>query len=323
MDIRLASTEEETITYANQILEQGGLWGFDTEDMPVSLIQLSSSEICYLFRIKDNINKKLVKVLENPFILKVGVDATTDVERLHHYDVNTRGVIDIQPLALSLGDPSISLEDLGKKYIPNFLGKDKLGHKGDWNALTLTPSQLRYATLDAYHSLLIYCEILGIPCPKRTVTVDNSEELLRLWVGEVLAGSVSHRNFDSMVSQVVNSFAPWRKIYLDRERRLKAQAVLYKFIEDSFFPYDKLRNLFLVTPQQAAPVEVTEEMALMLHNEFLITKVFPIKRKALVAVISNSYSVWSKIPVPRRVDAANTALAILIRKGLLRQDQLL
>lgn len=231
MKIYIASSFSETQELANKILEiKPQILGLDTETTcglsGVSLLQLATFEEAFLFQIRGYIiPSKLLKILSNPNIVKVGVDLDTDISRL---SVNVRSGIDLQAIARTLGHTDLSLEGLGRFYIPNFSGKDPLGHRGNWDG-TLTEIQKYYAAMDAYHPLLIYQGMIkGIKVEKMEIPEDEAE-LYFIWVKSYLEEKGIPIAFKSLVNYTINSYAPWRKKYIESERREKAIKFLTQF----------------------------------------------------------------------------------------------
>ena len=84
---------EEQVEEACRHLAAQSVIGFDTETRPsfkagvsyrVSLLQLSSEERCYLFRLnKIARSKPILKLLENPALKKIGADVAGDLRALH------------------------------------------------------------------------------------------------------------------------------------------------------------------------------------------------------------------------------------------------
>ena len=81
--------------------------GFDTETRPsfrkgqsysVSLLQLASPERCFLFRLNIlGLHPKLVQLIEDPSLLKVGVSLRDDFTSLSRIgELNPQGFIDLQ-----------------------------------------------------------------------------------------------------------------------------------------------------------------------------------------------------------------------------------
>lgn len=232
------------------------LLGLDTEkshttkDEKVDLLQLASVDTCYLFQIGPiyRQNKELPsvidRILSNPEIVKVGVSLDLDAELLFNsYGYRIRSGIDLQAMGRTLGDLKLSLQDLGTKYIPNFEGKDPLGHKGDWSS-QLTPLQQHYAAMDAWHCLFIYQGMLDRNILQAEYNFEDSEEELYLiWVKSYLQTLSAPIKLTSLLNYTLNSYAPWRKRYLEDDRRQKAVFYLAKFT--SILPYDQSKSRFI------------------------------------------------------------------------------
>src|SRR5437016_7367526 len=122
--IIVSSNYREIDKLCNFILDSDiYLLGFDTEGMPVELIQFATDTHVYIFRIGESMRDykylppSLLKLLSSRKIIKVGVDITQDNSRLKHdYNISMSGIIDIQDIATTLKLPCKSLNDLSIKF---------------------------------------------------------------------------------------------------------------------------------------------------------------------------------------------------------------
>ena len=147
------------------------LIGLDTETRPsfkkgkghlVSLLQLSTPETCFLFRLNPiGIKEPLKKLLESTDTVKVGLSLNDDVLSLHRRaDFVPGAFIDLQKHIGELGIEDLSLQ----KIYANLFGKkiSKGQRLSNWNADSLTEAQKRYAATDAWACIMIYNEYLRL-----------------------------------------------------------------------------------------------------------------------------------------------------------------
>jgi len=148
----------------NQLITQPVL-GFDTETKPsfkkgeinkVALLQLSTPDVAYLFRInRTGLFPALVQLLEHPQILKVGVAVRDDLRALQKRTPFTpSGFIEIQDVAHDLGYKDSSLKKLAGVLLGIRISKRQ--RLTNWDAEELTSSQIVYAATDAWVSLQIH-----------------------------------------------------------------------------------------------------------------------------------------------------------------------
>lgn len=144
--------------------------GFDTETKPsfkagvtnkVSLIQLSTADRCFLFRIcRTRLDKMLLKVLESRKVLKVGVDVGGDIRNLlkiRHFRPN--GFIELQQEVVRFGIEDKSLRKIAGIVLGCSISKAQ--RLSNWESRVLTPAQVRYAATDAWVCLKIYEQLFG------------------------------------------------------------------------------------------------------------------------------------------------------------------
>jgi ribonuclease D len=139
--------------------------GFDTETRPAftagksnktALLQLSSSERCYLFRLSQmRLDKAVIKVLASPATVKVGAAVRDDIkglQRLRHFQPG--GFVDLQSIVGDYGICELSLRKMAAIVLGGRISKAQ--RLSNWEAAELTVPQQLYAATDAWASLEIY-----------------------------------------------------------------------------------------------------------------------------------------------------------------------
>lgn len=163
-EIRIVDNERD-IDAACKYLMQQPLLGFDTETRPsfrpgvmfrVSLLQLSTPEVCYLFRLnKIHFDKAIVRLLESKEILKIGADVAGDLRSLRQIkQFSDGGFVDLQTLAPDWGIEEKSLKKLSAIVLGQRVSKAQ--RLSNWEAATLTEKQQKYAATDAWVCTRIY-----------------------------------------------------------------------------------------------------------------------------------------------------------------------
>ncbi len=157
--------KEEDVDKAVDMLETADILGFDTETKPsfrkgvthfVSLLQLSTMERCYLFRLnKIGLHPRLVSLLENPGLLKVGLSLHDDFHNLMKLrSITPDGFIDLQQY---VKDFHIADNSLTRIHAILFGRRISKGQRlSNWEAASLTIPQINYAALDALSCIRIY-----------------------------------------------------------------------------------------------------------------------------------------------------------------------
>ena len=151
-------------------LNRQAILGIDTETRPsfragksydISLLQISSEDTCFLFRLnKIGMPKVLVEFLKND-ILKIGLSLKDDFMMFHRLkdgmDVESGNYIDLQHYVRNFGIQDLSLQ----KIYANLFGQkiSKSQRLTNWNAEELSESQMLYAATDAWACLQMYHEI--------------------------------------------------------------------------------------------------------------------------------------------------------------------
>ena len=163
-DIIVIDTIEDA-EKAIEYLKQFKIIGFDTETRPVfrknethkvALMQLSTIDTCFLFRL--NIIQYpdiLDELICNDDVVKVGLSLRDDFAALRQRtDCPPLNFIDLQTFVVDYGIKDMSLQ---KIYAILFEKKiSKRQRLSNWEANTLKESQKMYAAIDAWACLKIY-----------------------------------------------------------------------------------------------------------------------------------------------------------------------
>lgn len=155
----------EQIAEACQYLSQFEQIGFDTESRAVfqkgvvnkiSLLQLSTPERCYLFRLcRIRLDKAILKILENPNIRKIGLATNGDLKELHTLrKFRARNFIDLQTIVGDYGIQELGLTKISAIVLGQRVAKAQ--RLSNWEALQLTEAQQLYAATDAWICSCIY-----------------------------------------------------------------------------------------------------------------------------------------------------------------------
>jgi ribonuclease D len=149
--------------------------GFDTETRPtfrkgslygVSLIQLSTHDTCFLFRLnKIGFPASLIDLLSNADILKIGLSLRDDFSSMsRRMKFTPGGFIDLQKLVGEYGIDDISLQKIYALLFEKKISKNQ--RLSNWEAEVLSDAQRKYAALDAWACLKIYEKL----CPTTKYT---------------------------------------------------------------------------------------------------------------------------------------------------------
>ena len=139
--------------------------GFDTETKPsfakgqhnkVALIQLSTPDTCYLFRVnKTGLTKELLNLLCSRSVMKVGISLKDDLHMLlQRARFIPQNWVDIQTIA-----PQVGIEDMSlQKIYAIIFGKkiSKSQRLTNWEGAVLTDKQQMYAAIDAWACMDIF-----------------------------------------------------------------------------------------------------------------------------------------------------------------------
>ena len=170
-EIRIVEHERDIAAACKTLAEQPVI-GFDTETRPsfrpgvtfrVSLLQLSTPTVCYLFRLnKIPLAKPILQLLEDRRVLKIGADVAGDLRSLRQIrHFRDGGFVDLQGIAPEWGIGEKSL----RKLSAIVLGRrdSKAQRLSTWEAATITDKQQLYAATDAWVCTRIYEQLLRTP----------------------------------------------------------------------------------------------------------------------------------------------------------------
>ena len=146
-------------------LRKADLIGFDTETRPsfkkgqshnVALLQLSSSDVCFLFRLnKIGMPESLKNLLEDSRKIKVGLSIHDDFRNLRKtFDIEPDGFVELQTFVTRWNITDKSLSKLYGILFGQRLSKSQ--RLSNWESDQLAESQMHYAALDAQACIHIY-----------------------------------------------------------------------------------------------------------------------------------------------------------------------
>lgn len=182
--------QEEQVADAVAYLREQKIVGVDTEarpsfqrgiHYPTALVQIASHERCYLFRLTHiGMPQELADLFADENICKVGLAFKDDINGLRRRrNFTPANCIDIQKMVAQYGIFDLGLQKLfaicfGKKI-------SKAQQLTNWENSHLTPEQARYASTDAWATLLIYEDLLAHePLSKKEVEALVREEKERM-----------------------------------------------------------------------------------------------------------------------------------------------
>ncbi|MDD6506885.1 MAG: 3'-5' exonuclease domain-containing protein 2 [Prevotellaceae bacterium] len=145
--------------------------GIDSETRPafrkghtykVSLLQVATQDICFLFRLNFiGLPPCLIRLLENKQVPMVGLSLQNDLRALHERAPFKPGrFIDLQQMVGKVGIQDMSLQKLYANLFHQRICKRQ--RLSNWEADVLTEKQKEYAAIDAWSCILIYDEILSL-----------------------------------------------------------------------------------------------------------------------------------------------------------------
>ena len=165
--IEVVLSESEAAKAVDYLLKQP-IIGIDTETRPsfrkgvkhyVSLLQVSSRDICFLFFFNHTgMCESIIRLLEDTTIPQIGLSLHDDIRQLHEVAKFQPGYfIELQDKVKDFGVEDLSLQ----KLFANFFGEriSKGQRLTNWEADILSESQKRYAATDAWACILLYEEM--------------------------------------------------------------------------------------------------------------------------------------------------------------------
>ena len=165
--IKVVNSEIE----ANKAVEELSnfqLIGFDTETKPsfrkgqrnkIALIQLSTEDDCYLFRVnKFGISESLKNLLHDSQIIKIGLSLKDDFSAMAGRTKSEMlSFIDLQKFVEDYGIEDKSLQKIYAILFARRISKSQ--RLSNWEAEELSEAQKMYAAIDAWACLRIYNEL--------------------------------------------------------------------------------------------------------------------------------------------------------------------
>jgi len=142
--------------------------GIDTETRPnfkpggmnpVALLQVSTDNTCFLFRLNQiGLPKSVVRLFTDPSTLKVGLSLHDDWAQLcKRTEFKPVNFLDLQDYVKPLGIIDMSLQKLYANLFGQKISKNQ--RLSNWEADVLTEAQKLYAATDAWACLKLYDEI--------------------------------------------------------------------------------------------------------------------------------------------------------------------
>ncbi|MDD4636556.1 MAG: 3'-5' exonuclease domain-containing protein 2 [Bacteroidales bacterium] len=158
----------DAVPIAVNALQRCKVIGFDTETRPsfkkgvmydVSLLQMASENIVYLFRLnRVGFHPALMDLLENPSIMKIGLSIKDDFHAINKcFEIAPASFVELQSYVKQFDIEDNSLQKIyaivfGKKIT-------KAQRLTNWEADELTDKQANYAALDAVACLELYLHL--------------------------------------------------------------------------------------------------------------------------------------------------------------------
>ncbi len=166
--VHLVETAGQAVSAVEQLSEVKVL-GFDTEtkpsfkkgkNNPVALLQFATQDEAWLFRLQ-RIGRvpALGRLCADPSVVKVGAAIRDDIRPLKTLlRIEPAGFIDLQDFVKKFGIENFSLKKLSAIVLGFRISKSQ--QLSNWDAESLTQSQIRYAATDAWVSLSIYLKLI-------------------------------------------------------------------------------------------------------------------------------------------------------------------
>ena len=145
--------------------------GFDTETKPifkagrqneVALLQVSSKDICFLFRLNHiGMPACILRLLTDSGNIKVGLSWHDDLRMLKkRKDFEPGKFVELQEMVCDFGIKDLSLQKLYANIFGEKISKSQ--RLSNWEADVLTEPQKLYAATDAWACVMLYNELLRL-----------------------------------------------------------------------------------------------------------------------------------------------------------------
>lgn len=178
-------TTEKMAEKAVKFLLTQDILGVDTETRPVfrkgqsyqvSLFQVATREICFLFRLNMlGITPAIKLLLENTKTKMIGLSWHDDLLMLHkRCDFEKGYFIDLQDIVGELGIKDLSLQKLYANIFHQKISKRQ--RLTNWDRENLTDKQKLYAATDAWACIMLYEEILRLKETGDYTLIPDEEE---------------------------------------------------------------------------------------------------------------------------------------------------
>ena len=178
-------TERDADKAVRYLLSQPIL-GVDTETRPsfkkgethqVALLQVSSYDVCFLFRLNQlGLSPSVKRLLEDKQVPKIGLSLRDDLLSLHKLaDFNAGYFIDLQDHMREIGVEDLSLQKLYANFFAQKISKRE--QLTNWEADILQDKQKLYAATDAWSCIMLYEELMRLEQTGdyELIKVDNDE----------------------------------------------------------------------------------------------------------------------------------------------------
>ena len=167
-DIIVIDHAEEVRDACNYLSSQSAL-GFDTETKPafkrgqinkVALMQLSTEEVCFLFRLnRIGYPDELEALMSDSGIKKIGLSLRDDFAAIRKRSVRKpENFIDLQGFVDKFDIEDSSLQKIYAILFGRKISKNQ--RVSNWEAASLTLAQQSYAAIDAWACLRIYNHLI-------------------------------------------------------------------------------------------------------------------------------------------------------------------
>ena len=161
-------TNEKEANRAVEYLQKFPVIGFDTETRPsfrkgkrykVSLVQLSTEDTCFLFRLnRMGFPSSLLQLLGNEKVMKIGLSVRDDFNSMRkRVNIEPQNFLELQSFVAQFGIEEASLQKIYAILFGQKISKNQ--QLSNWEAPVLTEAQQIYAATDAWACLNIYSRL--------------------------------------------------------------------------------------------------------------------------------------------------------------------